>query len=633
MIIIMALLIIAGAVSFASTTLSTAAPLFGAAILLGILWAIKLLATDSFTWNKSLIHLPVAAFAVYAIIRYFTSPLEYQSRVELFQILTCTFIYFIAAFNFHHGSDRMILILTLLLLGMGESILAIAQVFTNATTLFGYPRYEMYFGRGSGTFFCPNHLAALLEMIIGLAIARLVLNTSAKEDLQKMALQKVFLIFCILVLMAGIVETASRSGLIATIASLAVLLFWGGWNLRRYWHTFLVAGCGAVLLLVLVIKTQGPTQRFLMTYFNTKTAETQAAVIKTSTLGTRVSMWQSTIAMIREHPISGSGGGTWGYLFPKYRSLDVPGVAEYPHNELLNLLSDYGLIGFALIAVALTCFYGHTYGLMRANIPAEERSFALGVAMAVTAALVHAVFDFNFHIFANSAVFMALMGFTVAIKYNPSEQHHLQMGKAARRILAVAVITICGLGSWFVGYSVIAHRYTVVADDFRLNDWQVAEYLYTKAMRLDTKSPIPPTLLGDLYLNQSQWRFRPADRKDLSLQAIDSYKQALKFNPYDAMVYNHLARAYQNIDDKENMFDACKHSAELDPNTPFVPLFLARYYFAEDDLDNAEKAAIKAVELNYGYYQAAPGDLLQQIREAKEEAKRKPVEPPQKQPN
>ena len=69
------------------------------------------------------------------------------------------------------------------------------------------------------------------------------------------------------------------------------------------------------------------------------------------------------------------------------------------------------------------------------------------------------------------------------------------------------------------------------------------------------------------------------------------------------MAYVQLARAYQILGDKENMFDACKRSAEVDPMTPLVSLFLARYYFSQDDLDNAEKAAIKAVELNYGYYQ------------------------------
>jgi O-antigen ligase len=363
----MALLLVGGTVSFASTNLSVATPIYAGAILLGILWAIKLLTSPSVSWNKSFLHIPVAAFAAYAIIRYFTSPLEYQSRLELFRVLTCTLLYFVAAFNFHHRSDRAILVIVLLLLGIGESIFALGQVYTKATTLFGFPRYDYYYDRGSGTFFCPNHLAAFLEMVVGLAIANLTLNASAKKDLQNMVLQKVFLAFSIFVLMTGIVMTASRSGLIATILSLLVLLAWGGWNLRRFWHTMLVAGCGIVLLIGLVFKTEGLTNRLLGTYLHVKTADTTEA-IRHSTLGIRLKMWDSTVSMIREHPIFGSGGGTWEYFFPKHRTLDVAGNAEYSHNEFLNLLSDYGLIGFALIALGITCFYGHSYGLMRAGI-------------------------------------------------------------------------------------------------------------------------------------------------------------------------------------------------------------------------------------------------------------------------
>jgi tetratricopeptide (TPR) repeat protein len=235
--------------------------------------------------------------------------------------------------------------------------------------------------------------------------------------------------------------------------------------------------------------------------------------------------------------------------------------------------------------------------------------------MAVTAALVHSGFDFNFHIFSIAAVFITLMGFVAGMSEAPEDRIPLSL--TARRSMAIGLLAICGLGAWFIGSSVLSHRYTVLGTEVKLNDWDQAEIYYRKAMQLDAKSPIPPLLLGDIYLNKSQWHVRPGQqeqRKEYARQAVQFYEQAVKLNPYYVLALNRMARAYQALQDKERMLAVCERSTTLDPNTPVIPLFLARYYLAQNDLLQAEKAAIKARTLNWGYWDSGPEDVLEDIR-------------------
>jgi len=55
----------------------------------------------------------------------------------------------------------------------------------------------------------------------------------------------------------------------------------------------------------------------------------------------RIRLWRTALRIWRDHPIFGSGLGTYETLFPVYK---VPGN---PHNETLNILSGCGLLGVA----------------------------------------------------------------------------------------------------------------------------------------------------------------------------------------------------------------------------------------------------------------------------------------------
>src|SRR6266404_4184640 len=140
MVITMALCIYAAVIAFASVTPDLAAPAYALAVLVALLWAGKLFGAKAVSWRFSVLHIPVAAFFLYALGRYFFARLEHEARLDLINIGFCTLVYFVAAANFYRSRDREWFVWALLLLAIFEAIYAIYQFATRSPSVLGFQR-------------------------------------------------------------------------------------------------------------------------------------------------------------------------------------------------------------------------------------------------------------------------------------------------------------------------------------------------------------------------------------------------------------------------------------------------------------------------------------------------------------
>ncbi len=617
MIAVMALLLFAGVAFFASTTLKVAVPLYALSFLLALLWAAKLAFAEAVSWKRSAMHWLVAAFALYSLVRYFGSPLEYESRLELFQVAICTFIYFVSCANFYHPRDRTILLYALLLLAVAESLFAAWQFVLKPTTLFGFERPEMYVRRASGTFFCPNHLAGFLEIVLCLIVARLAMRTS-RSNIQNLVIEKVFLAFGGVIIIIGLLSTMSRGGWLSVLVGLSLLVFFGGWKWASFWPRILVAGAGLGLIALLAVNVEALNVRVLHTYSLVRGEADGAANFQVSTLGPRVKIWKSTIQMIRDHPVLGTGAGTWQWIYPKYRPEKVPSNPEYVHNDFLNLASDYGILGFILVGAGVLFFYRHAYRLSKSDNSSEERAFAVGSLMAVTALMAHSIFDFNLHIFSTAVLFMVLVGCTMAIDLRPGAGTRDLLSPKVRYALAIVLCLFVAAGVWFVGRPAMAYHYMGRGDAASSSlQYDAALGYYQKALRLESRSPYTYAAIGDVYLAQAQWR-RPTtqqqQRQELARKALEWYEKSLAHNPYFIEVMLRVARAWDMLENKPEVLKVCDQMTRLDPLNPVPFTFLGSFYLHQQDYDKAEKAALRAQELGYNYFDETPDRILEEIR-------------------
>ena len=129
----------------------------------------------------------------------------------------------------------------------------------------------------------------------------------------------------------------------------------------------------------------------------------------------RSAIWADTASLIREHPLLGTGLGTFGIVYPQVQTTALNFQVDHAHNDYLEVATELGLPGalllFGLIWTvlwrAITVFY---------NSPRQrERFLLLGCCGSILAILFHSFTDFNLQVPANAMVFAVILGLTYGV--------------------------------------------------------------------------------------------------------------------------------------------------------------------------------------------------------------------------
>ena len=105
---------------------------------------------------------------------------------------------------------------------------------------------------------------------------------------------------------------------------------------------------------------------------------TKAAEYSQGSFSIRALMWKATGRMIAAHPITGVGAGAWEVQSPLYQE---PGsqleTDYYAHNEPLQLLAEYGLLGWLFLASLLSYLLWSAYRTWTDRTDAGQREAPL----------------------------------------------------------------------------------------------------------------------------------------------------------------------------------------------------------------------------------------------------------------
>ncbi len=270
-------------------------------------------------------------------------------------------------------------------------------------------RFAIYKGRLMSTYICPNHFAHLMQMLLPFCLVLLFIPQSG-------VYLRILSGYSFLVFLPPLYLTESRAGWLGSIAAVGVVACLMA--LRRSKKLFvllviLVPLCSTLLLFA--------GWRFSET-FQRRAKPVVAFLQQQSGDGVgseardfRPQTWMDTIDMIKVAPLLGHGPGNYRYVFPEYRNRfrGQRIVTGHPHNEYLELIADYGWIGFGLFALAW--IYGLVWILIKSLKAQETRHAYLGFAFLAAAAgtMVHSFFDFEMHVFPNALVFVFLAAVAV----------------------------------------------------------------------------------------------------------------------------------------------------------------------------------------------------------------------------
>lgn len=110
----------------------------------------------------------------------------------------------------------------------------------------------------------------------------------------------------------------------------------------------------------------------------------------------RLAFWESTIAMILDHPLLGIGWGAYFMVYPSYDYYMQGNFIKivHAHNMYLNFMAEIGLFGFVSYMV---CFFGIIYKAFKTRIAEVEplaKGVMLGIGLGMTSLALNGLTDY-----------------------------------------------------------------------------------------------------------------------------------------------------------------------------------------------------------------------------------------------
>jgi O-Antigen ligase/Tetratricopeptide repeat len=591
-VILCALILVFAPLAFGAVRFWALGPILIVIGLSGVLWIVRILSTGEIPVVFSALGPPVIALAAYGVIRYGLSEIEPIACGPMMQAVGAALLFFLVLNNLRHRWHVSMFVWALVGTGTLVAGYALWQVLLGGTWVWAFPQYDQYLGGASGTFVSPYHCAAYLQMVFPIAAANFLFSRRSLE-------QKIVMGIACLLIVATLLLTAAPNGWLGWLASVIVLLVYiiqrGGKKSR-----WLMVGVGLLGLLLIValigLLAESDTGRdFIST-------ERQSRAI----------LWRSAWESARGNVLLGAGPGMFRWLYPAQRTLQ--GVVDSTQNEYLNVFTEYGVIGLALMLWVLVAFVMGAAQILSvrasrysASTLSNRYAFTVGGLAAVAALAVGSVFDSSLHAPANLFTVVAIMAATLTCGVHPGgkmdEDEELpgrytpRPLKGLNKLALVAVLTsVILLLAPRLSKSYPSDVCLRLAErDRKRCDWSAAEEHYLQAWNFDRRNFDVTRALGDFFSARATWDVARRDR--LMDEALTWYDRALTANPHDADVFVKMGRAYDALGKRELASERYQRAIQVDPQNATYHAQIALHYQHWGEMDDAIASFARAYEL------------------------------------
>jgi tetratricopeptide (TPR) repeat protein len=398
---------------------------------------------------------------------------------------------------------------------------------------------------------------------------------------------------------------------------------------------------------------------------------------KGSSLKRRIAIWEFTGMIIRDHPILGSGLGTFKYNSLNYqarffdqgenRSLYPYGIADKVHNEYLQLGAEIGILGLGIFLLLIITYFNYGIKLLKRLKDKYKQGILIGLMGGVVAVLIDAIFGFPLHLPATLVLFWLFIGLVVSIKHSGQKTKIEETKKAKPKtksgrkenniykfkpllylliiLLSLFLCVIVTRPFVFQYYEFYGVEYAKKADHdtaatyfqealkwnpyfgmayYNLGQIISQKGIYTPAIESFEKAekymdhPDLPGRLAYLYFKKGQ-----TDKGIVKLKQAISYQKTEK-----SMIplYNDLGNNYMRVGRYKPAEIAFKKAIKINPKYMNAHYGLAVAYLRQNKIDEGLEELQKVVELAPDSEEANYArDTIQKINQ--EKLKSQPTEP------
>lgn len=553
-----------------------------AALIAGVRWTWRIAHAPS-DWCL----LTALLFGGYLVVRQLTSPVVIHAREDLFLLLGCAVAYILSATVLSQARARTMVLVAFLLVLVGNLTVGFIHFSDKGMMhLHIVPLYMRDFGDGErigGFFNNSNHFASFLAMMSLLATGLAIFGRYGP-------IRRLCIAFAGLSATVGVALSLSRGALVGLVAGLVVLAVLGIimlYRTQRHLVGKVLAGVGVLTLLGGVVLYGVFAEQLRSRLGGSGFAEGDP----------RPFTWKAALAQHAGSPVFGAGARMFTEGCVTFRTEDTPPWTKDPffvHNEWLQLLTEYGWVGLLLGLLFIGSHFLHAWRFLdwhaaekfpkSASLMSTKLGLVLGALAALVAVLVHAIFEFHFHVPATAITAALLFGFLANPGFRSERRSPLRL--PAVRLALKGGLVAAGVwmlyGTWQFGRAdFYAERATLLkpqGHDAPEDDLvpEKLDYL-THAIELDPKNARYWYARGMVRLEAASGQ---PQQLSLSLlrRARTDLEEACRLNPYHMYQVRTLADVYDPLGMTAEAQTAIQTALRLAPLYGEPRLALAFHY-------------------------------------------------------
>ncbi len=614
-------------------------------IALGLFWLVKILKSTEIKLTHSPLNLPAVCFVLVGVLATVFSINPRLSFWGLYKYYSWGFssvvgyvlLYFVVANNLGKDSLKKLFLFAVLAGGIvafyGICQYKGVEIFSRMPKA---PGARIWSTLGNA-----NYLGAFLIMVFPLGLGTLLLT---KSRLWRLVLAGVLGSFFICLLI-----TLSRGAWLGFAGSL--LLF--AVVLRKSISKKLLRLSGLILILLLLsvalifsFMEGGKSQQGLKVFSRI------SSIVDLADPGivARVSSWGSSLEMVQKHPLLGTGLDTYYLVFPSYRELSYLHssgkniTAGYAHNELLQAVTTTGLLGVAAYLWFWFVFFYIGWKKCRSSAQQEEKIILTSILASGLALLIQN--QFSFSVLTTSAYFWLFAGILVGGTGEPKvKRFKINLNTWLRSVLVMVAV----VGSLFLMIkAIVPYHADLIYEDglcyLKGKNRKMAVERVEKAISLNPYVERYNMEIGGIckelafssksqeerkhWLNRAEESFQrnvdsypeqPYNYLNMGTcymwqaqmlgwdtvgKAIESFRKALRIDPYFIDAWDFLGRVY-GWQGKFNLGIVCyKRALMLTPRDPALHYRLGVMYADSGNVEEAIAQWEETLKLNPNHEKA-----------------------------
>jgi O-antigen ligase len=342
-------------------------------------------------FTRTPLDLPLIFLFLLAMVSSFFSIERHSSVVALMGLANCMIVYFVIVNAVRRRDQVRRVAYAVMIVGSFLALFGMIKYLGEIS-----PPWWDYGTTSKGltaTFVNKNHLAGYMEMAIPITIG---LTMAARKGWEKALCGFSLLSLCI-----ALTLSLSRGGWMSEIFALGFMLILYVMRAKRQYRGLMVVTVSVATVVVLTALASTPV----------------IGRLETLTHGEDMRNWQhraavraATLDLIQDHPLLGTGPGTFATAFTAYRPAGVNARYLHAHNDYLHFVSETGIFTAGIMLWLVVAVFRSAIRKIKATKSRLTLGITLGSLAGMVAMMVHSLVDFNLHIMANATLFTVLAG-------------------------------------------------------------------------------------------------------------------------------------------------------------------------------------------------------------------------------